>query len=144
MIQGFSTIVQNDIACLCKDLPGLSKMNDQQKEKVHRAAIRTLAVLGMILSAAVVIGAFSATTTIAAFFKLSLAIGLYVCSHDVFTMSWNMDKQIQDQIKDIGKNILDVVADQLKGKIDGQKKDLKSAHFYTQGTFLRPIWDSVL
>lgn len=146
MIQGFVDIVKNDATLLYKQFqqswPAKSK---QQNEIINRATVRLFATFGMAVGVVVGIKAFSAASTLGALTNLAVATGLYALSHDVFVMAWNHDKQILEQVKDLGKNLLDIVKDKLDNLADPSKaKKIKSTHFYTQDTLLRPLWDAIL
>lgn len=150
MIQGFAGIVQNDFSILCE-----GKVDtEQEQNKLTRAAVRTLSALGMAFAVVLGVRAIAATTVLGAFAKLAIAVGIYVLSHDRFIMSWNLDKPAKNQGKDFVNNILDADKNKLfdigkkifKGEDPFEEKENKKlvAHFFTQGTILRPLWDKIL
>lgn len=141
MIPNFLNIVQQDMTCISNYLTKLSPANKEQDEKASKAALRMLAVLGMALAGASLVGAFTATTAGIALSKLAMAVVFYVFSHDVFVMLVNSEKGVVDTAWSIGKGLVADAVDFLSGE-----KSLEDGlrHPLAEGTLLRPLWDKVL
>lgn len=139
MINGFCATFQQDIGCLNDYyIKGNKEVNSEQQQKVHFAAIRILASVGLGFA---VIGAFktlATVSTIVPLLKLATAASLYVFSHDIFIITRNAEKGVVGQIAGMVKAwIFDLSLWAQRKKLE----DIVPHHPWNEGTILQPFWD---
>jgi hypothetical protein len=142
MIQGFSDIIQQDIATIQTYFKEKGAVDEEQQRKITLVTIRMFAVLGMAASALMGLRAFTVTaSTLGALFKLGVAVAFYALNHDVFVMTKNSEKGLLDQAVAAGKGLFADFKDLIQGD-----KDVDDAprHHLTEGTFYRPLWDAAI
>jgi hypothetical protein len=137
MINDFCNIVQQDIANIGQFIRKPEKSSKEQDEKVAKAAIRMLTILGMALALSSGIGALT-TLGVGSLFKLASAGLIFAICHDMFVITANSEKGVVQQLAAVGKGFFADLNDLVTGN-----KTLNSAprHPLTDGTILRPFWD---
>lgn len=138
MIQGFTAIVQEDLALNINYLKSDAPTQDQKK-KVNLAAIRQLAILVMGIGLHVGIKAFF-TASIGG---TTLGVLLYALGHDVFKMSHNESKleSLSERVKAVGQTFWNDLKDFWHGNLENRTAQRQPI---TEGTLLRPLWDVLI
>lgn len=145
MIQGFSTIIPQDVAQIIDHMKGRGPQTGDQARRVGLAALRMFATLGMAL--ALIIAASSltiiASAPVGAVLLVALGVTLYALCHDIFIMSKNETEQMHlvGRTKATVKSLRQDFKDIWQGK-----KSLDDARRFTitQGTLFRPLWETLL
>lgn len=139
MINNFFNIVGQDIAFLA-DYAEQPHPNQAQQDKVKLVAMRLFAALGIAVSIVQGIRSFAAKTAVGTIFKLATAVALYTFSHDVFVIGVNSEKDVLDQLGAAGRGLWNDAKDFWCGK---KTVDDALRHPWSEGTFYRPLWDSL-
>ena len=145
MIQGFSTIIQQDLAQIIDHMKGRGPQTGDQARRVGLAALRMFVTLGMAL--ALIIAASSltiiASAPVGAVLLVAWGVTLYALCHDIFIMAKNETEQMNlvvgtiATVKSLWQDFKDILQ---------RKKSLDDAPRFsiTEGTLFRPLWNTLL
>lgn len=131
MIYHFIQTIPEDTHILSQWIKGESVSEDDgkdQQQKVHVAALRMLACLGMAFGAlwGVSLFTFVLSVFLTILWRLSTAVGMYAISHDVFIMCQNVSQEPQ---------LLSLFRERGQEEVEDQL-----LHQLTDGTLIQPFW----
>jgi hypothetical protein len=144
MIEGFSTIIQNDIVQVSDYFKGKGLQNKEQKERIKFAAGRMLTTLGMAIGLFICVSAlkFVASEPAKAILRLALGVAIYAFQRDIFIICKNQTDQanLPQLAIAVGKARWHDITDWWKGK---KNLDSTPRQAITEGTFFRSAWDKI-